>query len=404
MAGGDPELVGTALVTANFFKTLGVQPQLGRAFLPDEEQPDRNLAAVITDSLCVAGGLVASPGIAGQTIRLDGAPCTVAGVLPPTFRFPKNGELGPLTRLAERTEIFLPIQRARTGWGGDYDYMVFGRLRSGSSLAQGAGELNLFEKRIAAEHGLWDGLRVEGRPLQGGDRLAGADQPERVLLSAVLLLVLIVCVNLANLLLARSSARAREYSLRVALGAARGRLLVSALVETLLLSCAGGALGVAAAWAALGAFVQLAPGDLPRMDEVAIDGRVIAFAFGLSLFCALLFGLLPALRLSRADPQDALRESRAMTPGRRGLRLREWLVGAEVALSALLLVLAGLLVSSLWHSVLRVDRGFAADRALAVESGSARPIPPHHPGQSRLLRFGRQPPSRSARRACRRCR
>ncbi len=151
LAGGNPELVGTALVTANFFATLGVQPQLGRTFLADEEQPGRNLVAVISDSLW-RRRLAASPEIAGQTIRLDGTPYTVAGVLPPSFRFPKNGELGPLTRLAERTEIFLPIQSANQGWGGDYDYMVFGRLRRDASLAQGIGELNLFEKRIAAEH------------------------------------------------------------------------------------------------------------------------------------------------------------------------------------------------------------------------------------------------------------
>ena len=361
--GGDSEVVGTASVTADFFGTLGVQPQLGRSFLPDEEQPSRNLVAVITDSLW-RRRFGAAPGMIGQTIRLDGKPCIVAGVLPATFHFPKNGELGPLTRLAEHTEIFLPIQRANQGWGGDYDYIVFGRLRREASFVQGAGELNLLESRIAEEHKLQSSLRVEVQPLQ---EVIGS--PVRasltVLLSAVLLLVLIVCVNLANLLLARSGARAREYSLRVALGAARGRLVVSALLETLLLSCAGGALGLAAAWAALDAFVRVAPVGLPRMDEVQIDGRVLGFAFGLSLLCALLFGMLPALRLSRADPQDALRESRAMTPGRRGLRLREWLVGAEVALSALLLVLAGLLVSSLWH-VLHVDRGFAVDRALDV--------------------------------------
>src|ERR1700733_7356312 len=208
LAGGDPELVGTALVTANFFETLGVQSQLGRAFLPDEEQPSRSQVAVITDSLW-RRWFGASPGIAGQTIRLDGTPCTVAGVLPPSFRFPKNGELGPLTRLAERTEIFLPIQSANDGWGGDYDYMVFGRLRRDASLALGVGELNLFEKRIAAEHKLSDGLRVEGRPLQ---EVIGSPVHTSltVLLSAVLLLVLIVCVNLANLLLARRSARALE--------------------------------------------------------------------------------------------------------------------------------------------------------------------------------------------------
>jgi predicted permease len=305
LSGADPELVGTALTTANFFKTLGVQTQLGRTFLPDEDQPDRSLVAVITDSLW-RRRFGASPGIVGQTIRLSGTPYTVAGVLPPTFHFPKNAELGPLTHLAERTEIFLPTGNPDRGWGGDYDYVVFGRLRRETSLAQGVGELNLFEKRIAAEHKLEDGLRVEGRPLQ---EVIGS--PVRtsltVLLSAVLLLVLIVCVNLANLLLARSSARAREYSLRVALGAARARLLVSALMETLLLSCAGGALGLGAAWAALRAFVRLAPVNLPRMDELRIDGRVLAFAFGLSLLCALLFGMLPAFRLSRADPQDALR-------------------------------------------------------------------------------------------------
>ena len=169
-----------------------------------------------------------------------------------------------------------------------------------------------------------------------------------------------------ELLLARGSARAREFSLRIALGAARGRLVISALTETLLLSLAGGALGVAGAWAAVNAFARLAPIDLPRADEAHVDARVIAFAFGLSLLCAVLFGLLPALRLSGADPQSVLRgESHTSTGGRAGLNLREWLVGAEVALSTLLLVLAGLLVNSLWH-VLHVDRGFASERTLDV--------------------------------------
>src|SRR5262249_30803295 len=148
--------------------------------------------------------------------------------------------------------------------------------------------------------------------------------------------------------------RAREYALRVAIGAARGRLLISALTETLLLTSTGGVLGVIAARAALAAFVRTAPVDLPRMDEVQIDARVMAFALGLSLLCGLLFGMLPALRLSRADPHGVLRrESHTMTGGRSRLRMREWLVGGEVALSTVLLVLAGLLVSSLWH-VLRV--------------------------------------------------
>jgi predicted lysophospholipase L1 biosynthesis ABC-type transport system permease subunit len=178
------------------------------------------------------------------------------------------------------------------------------------------------------------------------------------------MLLLIVCVNLANLLLARGSARAREFGLRIALGASRGRLISAALVETLLIAFTGGVLGIMAARAALKAFIRTAPVDLPRLDEVQMDRRVLAFAFALSLLCGIFFGLLPALRLSHTGPQTALKSiSHTATTGREGLRLREWLVGSEVALSTLLLFLAGLLMSSLWH-VLNVDRGFTNDRAL----------------------------------------
>ena len=307
----------------------------------------------------------ASPSLVGQKILFSGSPFIVAGVLPPLFHFPKNGELGPLTRLAERTEAFFAIQSFNQGWGGDFDYIVFARLRPGETQARGTAQLNLLERRIVDAHSLAVGLHVETRPLQ--DVIASPVRTSlAVLLAAVLVLVLIVCVNLANLLLARGSARAREFSLRIALGAARGRLVISALTETLLLSLAGGALGVAGAWAAVNAFARLAPIDLPRADEAHVDARVIAFAFGLSLLCAVLFGLLPALRLSGADPQSVLRgETHTSTGGRAGLNLREWLVGAEVALSTLLLVLAGLLVNSLWH-VLHVDRGFASERTLDV--------------------------------------
>lgn len=364
LTGGEPELVGAAWVTANLFETLGAEPQLGRTFQPGEDRPGKGRVVVITDGLW-RRRFGASRDILGQSIRLDGAQYLVVGVLPASFRFPKGGDLGSLSRLAEHTELFVPLGQVNEGWGGDYDYPVFGRLARGVTPAAGIAELNLLEGRIAKEHQLDAGLHVQVRPLQ---EVMGA--PVRtslsVLLAAVLLLVLIVCVNLANLLLARGNARAREFSLRIALGASRGRLLVSALVETLLLALAGGALGLVAARAALNAFVHWAPVDLPRMDEVQIDGRVVAFAFGLSLACGLLFGLLPALRLSNADPQNALRTgTHTISGSRHGLRLRECLVGAEVSLSTLLLVLAGLLVSSLWH-VLRVDRGFAADRALEV--------------------------------------
>jgi putative ABC transport system permease protein len=239
-------------------------------------------------------------------------------------------------------------------------------MKPGVSQAQAAAELNLLEQRIVAAHPeVAEGLRVQTQPLQ--DVIAS---PVRagltVLLAAVLVLMLIVCVNLANLLLARGSARAREYSLRTALGASRARLIISALIESLLLSLSGGVLGIIGASLAVNAFARLAPIDLPRADEAHVDLRVIAFAFGLSLVCSLIFGLLPAVRLAKADPQIALRAGGyASTGSPAGLRMREWLIGGEVALSTLLLVLAGLLVSSLWH-VLHIDRGFSSEHTLDV--------------------------------------
>jgi putative ABC transport system permease protein len=363
-SGAEPETVGMTAVTANCFDVLGVAPQRGRTFRAGEDQPKKNTVAVITDGLW-RRRFGASEDTLGRTIRLADTQYTVVGILAPSFHFPKRAEFGPLTGLSENTEIFVPIQQARMGWGGDYDYIVVGRLRHGISTMQGIAELNLFENRIVAEHKLSPGLHVQARPLQ-----EMMSSPVRtslaVLLSAVLVLVLIVCVNLANLLVARGSARAREYAMRVALGASQGRLLFSALVETMLLAGVGGLLGLLVAKTALGLFVRTASVSLPRLDEVRLDSRITLFAFGLTLFCGLLFGLLPALRYLRVDPQPVLRgESQNASAGRQGLRLREWLVGGEVALSTLLLVLAGLLVSSLWQ-VLRVDRGFTDGAALDV--------------------------------------
>jgi len=326
--------------------------------------------AVITDGLWRRrfGGADA---VLGRKFQVGWSQYVIVGVLPRSFRFFKKGELGPLSQMGDRTDIFVPLPPNEYGWGGDYDYSVIGRLAPGVSLPQATAEVNLMEGRIAQEHKLRAGLHVQVRPLQ--DVIASPVRTSlTVLLAAVLLLVLIVCVNLANLLLARGSARAREFSLRVALGASRGRLVWPALAETLLLSLAGGALGVMAARAALAAFVATATVSVPRLDEVQMDTRVMVFALALSIGCGLLFGLLPALRLSRALPQAVLHSaSHTIGGSRQGLRVREWLVGGEVALSTLLLVLAGLLVNSLWH-VLRVERGFSSEALAASVDLSGR--------------------------------
>ena len=371
---GEAEVLPVALVSGNFFAVLGIAPRLGRAFTLTNERPNSPPEIVISDALW-RRRFSASSAILGQKAILNSRAYQIVGVLPPDFRFPKNNELGPLARLPERIDVLLPIQSYLPDWGGEYDYIVFGRLRRGITERQGRAELDLLERRIVETHSgdIAEGLRVQTWPLQ--DVIASPVRASLlVLLSAVLVLTLIVCVNLANLLLARGSARAREYGMRIALGASRGRLAISALTETLLIALAGGILGTLAAVAAVRAFTRLASVDLPRADEARVDTPVIAFAFGLAVLCALLFGLLPAWRVSRADPQTALRgESHASTSGRGGLRLREFLVGSEVALCTLLLVLAGLLVSSLWH-VLHVDRGFATEHTLIVSPN----VPPSY--------------------------
>lgn len=382
-AAGDSETVGAAWVSGEFFQTLGIQPRYGRAFTRQNEQPAAPYTVILSDSLW-RRRLGGTPSIIGAKILLNGNPYTVAGILAPDFRFPKNDELGPLATLPEHTELFLPITSYSDDWIGEYDFISLARLRPGVTQTQATAELNALEKQISQVHPgtLTAGLTVLTRPMQ--DVIASpVRQSLAILLAAVLLLVLIVCVNLANLLLARATVRAREYALRIALGAGRSRIAIAALIETAIVSLAGGALGIAAAWAAVNAFVRYAPIDIPRADEARVDSGVVAFAFGLSLLCALLFGILPALRLSQADPQLALRAGGYSATGpRAGLSLRQWLIGAEAALSTLLLVLAGLLVSSLYN-VLHVDRGFSSQRTL----DAAVTLPPKYSTDSARAAF-----------------
>ncbi len=364
---GEPQLLDAAKVSAGLFPLLGVRPQLGRSFLPEEEEPGRSRVVVITDHLW-RRRFGASRQLVGRAIDLDGVPHTVVGVLPPSFRFPRRDDLGPLQPLGERTEVFRPLGEVIEGWGGDYDYAVCGRLGPGVSPAQARAELDALEGAIVRQQPeVGAGLHVRLAPLQ--ETLASSVATGLyALLAAVGLLLLIVCANLANLILARASARERELGIRAALGASPAALVQQVLTETLLLSVAGGALGVLAATAALRLFVAAAPVDIPRLEEVKVDGGVLLFAFALAVACAWLSGLSPALKVARHDLQTTLRAvgGGTATASRRTLRLRELLVGSEVALSAMLLVLAGLLIHSLWR-VLGVDRGFHAERAIAVD-------------------------------------
>jgi predicted permease len=366
LTGVDPIKVGIAEVSANLFSLLGVQPQSGRSFLAEEGRKGSGQVVIITDSLW-SRRFGRAPDLVGKTVMVDYAPYTVVGILPPAFRFPRNDDLGPLIGLAKNTEMFMPLTGSYSdGWGGDYDYAIFGRLHANTSMEQAIAELNMVEHQIDVEHHLGEDLRAVGKRLQ--DVIATPIRtPLYVLLSAVLLLLLIVCANLANLSLARSSARSREFSIRTALGAGRARLIQQLLVETLLLGFAGGALGLALAIIIIHAFVANVSLQIPRLDEVQVDGSVFVFSLLVSIGCGLLSGLLPALRLTKVDSQEALRAGSHTIAGyRQTLRVREILIGCEVAISVVLLFGAGLMTTSLVR-LLSTDKGFTAEQAVTVD-------------------------------------
>ena len=364
---GEPEQLGGSRVSANFFHTLGVQPQLGRDFLEEEDRPGHNDVALLTDSLWKRR-FGRDPSIAGKKIVLGGVPHTVVGVLPPSFHFPKGHQLDLLMTLPEKTEVFKPLGLDLAQDQDNFNYIALGRLRSGVTRERARAELNVLQAGISSK--LPDKMELKAvlSPLQ--DQMVG--QVRRgllVLMGAVGAVLLIVCLNLANLSLVRGAARSRESAIRTALGAARSRLLRQPLTESLLLSLIGGIFGVLFAIWGLGALTRIASLALPRLEEVRLDARALGFALVLSTLTGLLFGVLPAWRMTRVAVQEVLRSGgRTATGGAAGTRLRGILVGLEVGLSAALLMIAGLLIAS-FVRLMQVDKGFQVERLLVAGVG-----------------------------------
>ncbi len=365
---GEPEQLAAARVSANLFDTLGVRPRLGRGFLPHEDQQPGHRVAVITDSLW-RRRFSADPSVIGRTIRLDQDPYTVIGVLPGWFRFP-GANLLPIggQMASSKPEIFRPLAFEPGELAEFYgcNYGVFARLKPHVSVQRANSELNVITAQALRRRGDSNELRTVAVPML--DSMVG--QTRRglfVLLGAVGAVLLIACVNLANLMLARADRRSHESAIRTALGASRRRLVWSALFETLLISLLGGILGVAFAAAGLSALIRNAPVDLPRLEEVRIDQVVLLFAFALTTLTGLLFGLAPAWRCASADPQDSLRSGgRTSTSAAGSGRLRACLVAGEVGLSVVLLIAAALLARS-FVRLMRTDPGFHAASALAAD-------------------------------------
>ena len=365
---GEPEQLDIMRVSADAFRTLGVRAAIGRTFLDGEDQEGRAGVAILSHALWQRR-FNADPGVVGRTIHLDSRPYTVVGVLPADFQCPSLRILDVSTSNVVQPEVFIPKVFTQEELGilmGRFNYSVIARLKRGVTVAAATAELNLEAGQLVKLSGEKVELRALASPLK--DAMVGqARLGLFVLLAAVGAVLLIGCVNLANLMLARGERSARESAIRTALGASSGQLVRQALTQALLIALLGGALGVAMAAGGLGTLVHSAPADIPRLADVRLDGRVLLFAFAITTLTGLLFGLAPAWRAARTDPQSALKAGgRTATGAVGGLRLRSGLVGAEVGLSAVLLVTAALLMSSFLR-VMRSEKGFHALTVLAAD-------------------------------------
>jgi putative ABC transport system permease protein len=353
---GEPERLQGLRITDGFFAMLGAQPQMGRDFLPEEDQPGRNNVVILSHGLWQRrfGG---DPDIINQTLTLSGNSYTVVGVMPQTFRYGGSS-----------TELFTPMaftaQQAQQH--GSHFLGAIGRLKPGVTLEQARSEMSAIADRLAEQYPDTNaGWNVKMTPML--DYAVGSIKPALlVLLGAVAFVLLIACANVANLLLARAAARQKEIAIRTALGAGRWRIVRQLLTESVLLSVIGGAAGLLLAVWGTDLLLALAPEDLPRVKDVSLDGRVLAFTAGITLLTGLSFGLVPALHASRPNLNETLKDAgRGSTEGGRRQMIRSTLVVVEVAMALVLLVGAGLMIKSFLR-LQNVDPGFNPNNALAV--------------------------------------
>lgn len=309
---GEPERLGAARVSANFFSLLGVRAQLGRAFLDGEDQPGRDPVVVISDSLW-RRRFQADSAVIGKVITLDGQGFIVVGVLPRDFPFPRGRQLHQYVAFESSTDLWVPIvfTPGELAELGEFNHVALGRLKKGVTLEQAQAELNLIQAHLAQKVPELVGLGAFLLPLQ--EALVGdVRQGLALMLAAVGFVLLIVCVNVANLLLARAPLRRREIAIRLALGAGRGRLIAQMLIESLVLALAGGALGVLLALWSIEALATRLPVDLPRLEEVRVDGQVLLYALLISLTTGVVFGLWPALRATQLKLHETLKGAAAV--------------------------------------------------------------------------------------------
>jgi predicted permease len=363
---GDPEQLSAARVSWNFFDVLGVRPAIGRAFMPAEDRPGAQAVCLISHALWTRA-FAARADIAGQNITLDATPYTIVGVLPRGFQF---APLGTGVDLWAPRVFDLNITTPAQIRGGVGFLSAVARLAPGVSAGQAEAEMDILDRQYKRENPRMPDAdpaqTMRARDLQE-QTVSNVRTAVLILCGAVGLLLLIACANVAALLLSRALARRKEMAIRAALGARRAALIGQLLAESVLLALAGGAFGIALSAWGTHALAALGQGSLPRVEEIGIDWRVMAFTAALSLITGVLFGLLPAMQLSRQDLNPMLRaEGRGSAGSRRRNHARGALVVAQVALSMVLLVGAGLLIRS-FVRLRNVSAGFDARNVLTMK-------------------------------------
>ena len=363
---GEPARLQGAVVTADLFPLLGVNPLYGRTFLADEDKPSETGRVVILSEQLFHRRFNSDPSILNQSITLTGVNYTVVGVMPASFEFPVQNEPVELwTTIAGDAAGKTPVTAQR----GAHFLRVIARLKPNVSPEQAQSEITAIAARLEQQYpdqNTHKSLRLESALLA----LVGDIRPALlILLGAVACVLLIACANVANLLLARATSRHKEMAIRSALGASRIRVIRQLLTESILLSLVGGAVGLLLAvwWSDL--LIALGKEDIPRAVHVGIDWRVLGFTFGISVLTGLIFGLFPAFHSSKTELVESLKEGgRGTSDGARRNRLRNVLAVGELAIAVVLLVAAGLLIQSLWR-LRNVDSGLQPDNVLTFNVG-----------------------------------
>jgi len=363
----NPTRAGAVAASSNLLPLLGAKPLLGRVFLPEEDEPGKTPTVVLSNAFWRRefGG---NENVLQNSLLLNGEKYQIVGVMPAEFSF--GFEVVPTVSSVPQPDLFLPLpmNSEEKQAQGDENYNLVARLKPGASFTQAQSELDLATRRLAEQfpdrYPVTRRFSFSIKPLL--EQVVGdVRRPLIVLLAAVACVLLIACANVANLLLTRATAREREIAIRTAMGAARWRIIRQLLTESVLLSVVGGLIGLLIAYWMLDALRWLSPSDIPRLPAIHMDSRVLIFTSGIALLTGVLFGMVPALRTSKMNLSEALKEGARNVAGGRHEKLRKLLVISELALSLVLLISAGLLIRS-FISVERVNPGFDPQNVLGM--------------------------------------